>query len=351
LQIVGQLPKYAMEVLAAGLILVLAVMLTTTAGMPLEDVAPTLALYAFAAQRLLPFLQELYAGASSLRSNIVVVDAVYEDMASIPPASDAGSPTSSRAPMPFERELRLEGVTYTYPNADKPAIQDVSISIPHRSFVAFVGATGAGKTTLVDVIVGLLEVDKGVLLVDDTPLDPANMRSWQDNIGYVPQDIYLADDTVAANIAFGIPPEERSNEAIEKAARIANIHDFISLELLDGYETFVGERGVRLSGGQRQRIGIARALYHDPDILVLDEATSALDQGTERDVYEAIVQVTGAKTVILIAHRLVTTRRCDVLFLLEHGRLVAQGTYEALLAGNFRFQSMAGVGATGPSGA
>ena len=179
--------------------------------------------------------------------------------------------------------------------------------------------------------------------MDGTVLDETVLRSWQNNLGYVPQDIYLADDSIAANIAFGIPPEDRRQEAIEKAARIANIHDFIVDELPEGFDTVVGERGVRLSGGQRQRIGIARALYHDPEVLVLDEATSNLDQSTERAVHKAIEQAAEAKTVIMIAHRLSTTLRCDALYLLDNGRLVAQGSYETLLLSSDLFRAMAGT--------
>jgi ABC-type multidrug transport system fused ATPase/permease subunit len=219
----------------------------------------------------------------------------------------------------------------------------VTVSIPHRAFVAIVGATGAGKTTLVDIILGLQQPGEGILTVDGTVLDETVIRAWQNNLGYVPQEIYLADDSIAANIAFGIPPEDRRREAIEKAARIANIHDFIVDELPKGYDTVVGERGVRLSGGERQRIGIARALYHDPEVLVLDEATSNLDQATERAVHKAIEQAAAAKTVIMIAHRLSTTRHCDALYLLDQGRLVAQGSYETLLRSSDRFRAMAGT--------
>ena len=179
--------------------------------------------------------------------------------------------------------------------------------------------------------------------MDGTVLDEANIRAWQDNLGYVPQDIFLTDDSVAANIAYGIPPQDRGQKAIEKAARIANIHDFILDDLADGYDTVVGERGVRLSGGERQRIGIARALYHDPEVLVLDEATSNLDQGTERAVHKAIEQAAAAKTVILIAHRLSTTRNCDALYLLDQGRLVAHGSYDTLLLSSERFREMVGT--------
>ena len=343
--IVTQLPSYAMQLLAVGVILLLAVFLTNSTGGAIEGTATLLALYAFAAQRLMPFLNQIYQSASQLRFNSVVVDTIYEDMIrhSQPPRSAPGI-ISNGARLPFRHEIRLEGVTFYYPRTDIPAVHDLSVSVPYRSFVAFIGATGAGKTTLADIILGLLQPSEGRVTVDGTALEESVMRTWQNNLGYVPQDIFLTDDSVAANIAFGIPPKDRQPDAMEKAARVANIHDFIVDELPKGYETVVGERGVRLSGGQRQRIGIARALYHDPEVLVLDEATSNLDQGTERAVHKAIERVAAAKTVIMIAHRLATTRHCDALYLLDHGLLVAQGNYETLLLSSDRFRAMARTG-------
>ena len=220
---------------------------------------------------------------------------------------------------------------YSYPLAEREALQGLSLSIPARTTVGIVGGTGAGKTTAVDLILGLLVMQQGTLAVDGQPITPSNVRAWQNNIGYVPQAIFLTDDTVAANIAFGQPAEEIDRAAIERAARTAELHDFVMSELPQGYDTVVGERGIRLSGGQRQRIGIARALYTDPDVLIMDEATSALDNLTERAVMDAVHNLGHAKTIILIAHRLTTVQACDTIFMLEHGRLVAQGSYDELL--------------------
>ena len=216
-----------------------------------------------------------------------------------------------------------------------------SLSIPARTTVGIVGGTGAGKTTAVDLILGLLDRAGGPLEVDGVPITARNLRAWQNNIGYVPQAIFLTDDTVAANIAFGIPPEQIDQAAVERAARIAELHDFVTEELPQGYDTLVGERGVRLSGGQRQRIGIARALYHDPDVLIMDEATSALDNLTEKAVMDAVHNLGHAKTIVLIAHRLTTVQACDTIFMLEHGRLIAQGTYDELLETSRKFRAMA----------
>ncbi len=192
-------------------------------------------------------------------------------------------------------------------------------------------------------MLGLLWPEEGSIRVDGVPVTRENLRAWQKNIGYVPQQISLVDDTVAANIAFGIPTERIEMAAVERAARIAELHDFVMSELPEGYETPVGDHGVRLSGGQRQRVGIARALYHDPDILILDEATSALDNLTEKAVMDAVHNLGQAKTIIMIAHRLSTVQGCDTIIMIEHGQIVAQGTYADLLGKNAKFRAMAGA--------
>jgi ABC-type multidrug transport system fused ATPase/permease subunit len=210
-----------------------------------------------------------------------------------------------------------------------------------HSTIAFVGSTGSGKTTSVDIILGLLEPQEGSLKIDGQPITNANRRQWQSAIGYVPQHIYLSDDTVIANIAFGVSVKDVDFKAVERAAKVANLHDFVTDSLPQGYDTKVGERGVRLSGGQRQRIGIARALYHNPQVLILDEATSALDGLTEQAVMEAVNNLGHEMTIILIAHRLSTVRQCDQIFVLESGKVSAAGTYEELIASSQHFAAMA----------
>ena len=219
----------------------------------------------------------------------------------------------------------------------------LDLVIPRCSTVAFVGPTGCGKTTTVDTILGLLQPSRGAVEVDGVPIGPANVRGWQRNIGYVPQDIYLLDATVAANIAFGIPEEAIDHAAVERAAKIARLHDFVLTELKEGYFSTVGERGVRLSGGQKQRIGIARALYHDPEVLVLDEATSALDNLTEHAVMDAVRGLAKQKTIIMIAHRLTTVQSCDRIFLLDEGQVIAQGSHAELLETSQAFRDMTGT--------
>ena len=246
-------------------------------------------------------------------------------------------------PLPFKDKLELRNVAFQYPETDTPVIKDFSLTIKANTSVAFVGSTGSGKTTTVDILLGLLEPKTGQLVVDGVEVTEDNVAGWQKNLGYVPQLIYLNDDTIARNIAFGVHPTQLDMAAVERAAKLANIHDFITEELPQGYETPVGERGIRLSGGQRQRLGIARALYHNPEVLVLDEATSALDGVTEDSIFNAVDDIGKSKTIVMIAHRISTVRNCHVIYVLEKGRIVAQGTYDELLASSAKFRAIAQV--------
>jgi ATP-binding cassette subfamily C protein len=234
----------------------------------------------------------------------------------------------------------LDGVCFTYPDSKDPAIKDLSLEVPVRTTVGFVGKTGSGKTTAVDLILGLLRPEQGRISVDGMPLRDENVQKWQRNIGYVPQHIYLSDDTVARNIAFGVREDEIDMDAVRDAAHRAHIFDFVETDLPNEWKTDVGERGVKLSGGQRQRIGIARALYHNPSVLVFDEATSALDQETETSVMDAIYELEGDHTILMIAHRLSTVKRADNIVMLEQGRKVGEGTYHELAERHSKFRSM-----------
>jgi ABC-type multidrug transport system fused ATPase/permease subunit len=242
--------------------------------------------------------------------------------------------------LPLRRSIVLSGVTYRYPAADTPALRELSLTIPALTVCGLVGKTGAGKTTAIDVILGLLQPQSGTLAVDGTLITEENAHHWLAAVGYVPQTIFLADASVTANIAFGVEPGKVDMAAVERAARAANLHDFVVEELPDKYGTNIGDRGVRLSGGQRQRVGIARALYRDPDLIVMDEGTSALDNLTERSVMEAIQNMAQRRTVILVAHRLSTVRNCNTIFLLDHGHLVSTGTYEELMSADDGFRAM-----------
>ncbi|MAD94168.1 MAG: hypothetical protein CML33_01575 [Rhodobacteraceae bacterium] len=299
---------------------------------------PVIALYAFAGYRLMPALQQIYQAVTQLSFAAPALDALLKEVRSL----GLPSPLNARIkPLPLTKQIQFRQVTYCYPNAQHPALKSMDLTIPARSTVGLVGATGSGKTTTVDVILGLLEPQEGFLTVDGEPITAKNRLQWQRTIGYVPQHIYLADDSVVANIAFGENGEDVDQQAVERAARIANLHEFVVNDLPQGYSTAVGERGVRLSGGQRQRIGIARALYHSPRVLVLDEATSALDSITEKTVMDRVTKLGQDITIILIAHRLSTVRQCDQIYLLDRGEVKASGTYDELTTTSRQFAAMA----------
>ncbi len=337
--IAGMLPRYFMEIMAFGGILLIAMYLFRTHE-HFSMILPILGVYAFAGYRLMPALQRVYQLMAQLRFGLPALDEMYKDILEFE-QNQSTTPDPRAEPLYPGSAIILEDISFTYPEARIPALNRINLKIPAKTTVGLVGSTGSGKTTTVDIILGLLIPEKGRLLVDETPINADNVRSWQQSLGYVPQQIYLSDNTVAANIAFGVPPEQIDRDAVENAARIAELHDFVIQDMPNGYDTFVGERGVRLSGGQRQRIGIARALYHDPKVLVLDEATSALDNLTEKYVLQAIMRMKGERTIIIIAHRLTTVMGCDRIYLFDHGQVKAQGTYDELIKKSDQFRNMA----------
>jgi len=298
---------------------------------------PVIALYAFAGYRLIPALQQVYRSMTQLRFVSPALEALHKDLMNIQPAVV----NEPQTPMPLNETITLSNVFYCYPNAITPALRDINLTIPVNKTVGLVGSTGSGKTTMVDLILGLLDAQEGTLAIDDQPITNLNKRAWQRSIGYVPQQVYLTDDTISSNIAFGVEPELINQTHVEEAAKIANLHEFVTSDLPLGYATTVGERGVRLSGGQRQRIGIARALYHNPNVLILDEATSALDNLTEQAVMDAVNNLEHTITIIIIAHRLNTVKDCDTIFLLEKGELKAQGAFDELVKASELFHEMA----------
>jgi ABC-type multidrug transport system fused ATPase/permease subunit len=336
-QAIADTPRFILEAIVFGTMMLLLLVLLTRAEGRLEAVLPVVGVYAFAGTRLFPALQQLYVSITKLRFAGPALDALHDDLVDSPVPAAVAAP----APLHLRDRLVLRDVRYTYPTAERPALAGLDLTIAANTTVGLVGATGAGKTTAVDVLLGLLEPQAGGLEVDGVAVGAANRRAWQRTLGYVPQQIFLTDDSVAANVALGVPPAEIDMDAVERAARIAELHDFVVRELPQGYATTIGERGVRLSGGQRQRIGIARALYHDPDVLILDEATSALDNRTERAVMDAVHNLGNAKTIVMIAHRLSTVRDCDAIFVLEQGRCVAAGTYDELIDGSRSFRELA----------
>jgi len=343
-QVAAQLPRYLLEALAfGGMLLVLLYLMKSSGG--LQEALPLIALYALAGYRMIPALQHVYANFSRLRFSLPALDSFHREFTSLAlsPCDYNGQPLQEIQRLPLNKAIRLQNILYTYPLASSPALHDVSIEIPACQVVGIVGTTGSGKTTLVDLLLGILQQQDGSIHVDEKVIEKSNLPSWQKTIGYVPQHIYLADDSVSGNIAFGVAHDSIDMESVIRAAQIANLHEFVTEQLPQAYATTVGERGVRLSGGQRQRIGIARALYHDPEVLVLDEATSALDNLTEQAVMEAVNNLGHRKTIVLIAHRLSTVRECDKIFILEDGRLADQGTYQELLERSAHFRAMTGT--------
>jgi ABC-type multidrug transport system fused ATPase/permease subunit len=339
-QLMGQLPSYGMQgVIFGGFLLMILYLMV--AFDDFDAALPVIAMYAVAGYRLMPSLQNGYRHLISLRSSKPVVDSLHADLKEIEEIDTAIARVGRVEPVPLRQAIELDSVSFRYPGAEDEAIQQLQLTIPRSSTVAFVGPSGCGKTTTIDMILGLLIPTEGAVRIDATPLCSKNVRGWQRNIGYVPQDIYLADKSIASNIAYGLPDESIDHAAVERASRIANLHTFVTETLPEGYETIVGERGVRLSGGQKQRIGIARALYYDPDVLVLDEATSALDNLSEHAVMQAVRDLAKKKTIILIAHRLSTVEDCDTIFVLDNGRLIAQGTYSDLMNDCAAFRKMA----------
>jgi ATP-binding cassette, subfamily B, bacterial PglK len=336
-QAFATLPRYAVETVAFGFVLVAAIYLLATEG-TVQQVLPLLGLYAFAGYRLMPAMHQVFEGWVALRFSAASLDVVLRDLemerAQPPGAVPAGGRLSLRS------EVALRDIAYQYPHAAAPAVRGISINIRKNSSVAFVGPTGCGKTTVVDLLMGLLPPAEGALLVDRTAITGAEVTRWQRAIGHVPQQIFLVDDSIARNIALGIADEQIDMAQVELAARLARVHDFVA-GLPRGYGTGVGERGVRLSGGERQRIGIARALYHGPDILVLDEATSALDKVTENAFLEALQGLAGRMTIVMVAHRLSTVQACDAIYVMEQGRIVEHGSYGELIASSERFRGLA----------
>ena len=331
-QIIGQLPRFILEAIAFGGILLIILYSISETG-SFSSAIPVISLFVFAGYRLLPAIQSIYASFTQLVFVGSSVDKLYDDLKNF----KTFNKKQDQGILPFNKIISLKNICYNYPNSSRTTLKDLNLSIPAKSIIGLIGATGCGKSTTIDIILGLLTPQKGTLEVDGKVITEQNSRSWQRSIGYVPQHIYLSDDTVAANIAFGVEPKNINQDMIEKVSKIANLHELVINELPQKYNTEIGERGVRLSGGQRQRIGIARALYHNPKVLVLDEATSALDNQTEKAVMDAVNNLGKNITIILIAHRLNTVKNCDIIYKLDNGQIINQGTFNDLIDSNNNF--------------
>ncbi|MDZ7755169.1 ABC transporter ATP-binding protein [Rhodohalobacter sp.] len=339
IQYIQQIPKPVVETTAVlAMMLISAIMVWQ--GRPMSTIIPILTLFAMATVRLMPAIQQLSTLYTSLRYNLVAIDPIYDDLKELEEyRNNFLADRKKQNSIQLKEAIIAESVSYSYPGADEKALDNVSFIAPKGKAIAFVGESGAGKTTIVDLILGLLTPTSGTIRVDGQDIQEG-ISAWQRNIGYIPQTIYLADESLRNNVAFGIPEDEIDDDKVTQAIQSAQLSEMVS-RLPNGLETIVGENGTRISGGQRQRIGIARALYHNPQVLVMDEATSALDNITEKEITSAIESLKGDKTVIMIAHRLTTVQNCDTLYLMKDGKIVDQGSYDNLVSTNSEFREMA----------
>ncbi len=317
-------PRLLLELLAVSGLAILVIAMVIE-GKSLETLIPSIGLFAAAAFRLMPSINRILSAIQNVRYSIPVVDKIHAEIQLL---DGAMSPQRSEL-LTFNHNLSLDDVSFSYPSTQELALRGISLNIPRGNTIGLIGGSGAGKSTLVDIVLGLLTPVSGSIKVDGIDIQ-TNLRGWQDQIGYVPQSIFLTDDTLRRNIAFGLSDEQIDETAIEKAVDAAQLKLFIS-ELPNGLDTLVGERGITLSGGQRQRIGIARALYHDPQVLVLDEATSSLDTLNEQSVMDAVRALHGNKTILIVAHRLTTVKYCDHLYRLDKGMIVEDGDVDTVL--------------------
>ena len=331
--LVSLLPRYILEATAFGGIILIILYKMSQSG-TFSTAIPIISLYVFAGYRLMPAAQNIYQSFAQITFIGPSIQKLYTDINNL----NSINLDQDEGVLPLNKKISLKNICYSYPNASRTALKNINLNIFVKNTIGLVGATGSGKTTIVDIILGLLEAQKGTLEIDGKIINKQNSKSWQRSIGYVPQHIYLSDDTIAANIAFGQEPKDINDEEIQKVSKIANLHEFVMNELPNQYQTTIGERGVRLSGGQRQRIGIARALYFNPQVLILDEATSALDNLTEKQVMDAVNNLSKHKTIIMIAHRLSTVKNCDKIFLFEKGELKNEGTFDELINKNENFK-------------
>ena len=323
--VLTQLPRFAIEAVAFGGMLLITLYLMAKTN-NFVNIVPTIALYTLAGYRLIPLLQGIFDAINTLRYTNPSVEALHYDLKKLKTLELS----RTKNLLSFTKEISLNNINFSYPNSAQLNLKNINLKIPVGSNIGIVGITGSGKSTLIDIILGLHKPKSGNLKIDGNMIDDQNRRSWQQSIGYVPQQIFLFDDTIASNIAFGLDYENIEQDKVEKAAQIANIHDFITDDLPLKYKTLVGERGIRLSGGQRQRLGIARALYHDPKVLILDEATNALDIHTEQLVLEEIKKLRKDRTMIVITHRLNSVKDCDNIIIIEKGEIIQEGSFEKL---------------------
>ena len=334
-----QVPRYFMELIAFGSIIALVLYLIVNHDSNFGMILPILSAYALATFKLLPAFQQIYTSIATIKGNIAAFESIQQDLNNSR-QTKLEILESEKNYLRSKQQISLENVTFTYPGKEESTLDQLNMSISVNSVVGIVGPSGSGKSTLIDILLGLIEPQQGQLKVDGTIINEQNRRSWQNTIGFVAQSIFLSEGTIVENVAFGIPQDQIDLEQAQQALKLAHLTELIQ-SLEQGIHTKVGERGVQLSGGQRQRIGIARALYHEAEVLVFDEATSSLDGVTEKMIMEAIHDFSGQKTIIMIAHRLKTVQKCDQIFFINKGQVVDQGTYQELIKTNKYFKNMA----------
>jgi ATP-binding cassette, subfamily B, bacterial PglK len=336
-QIVSNLPKYFLEAISFGF-LILFILYNLSLGNNLTDVLPILSMFAFAALRLIPAIQQIFASLNKINFSKIGLEGI---LYSLNENKNLKISKGSSNRLQIIDKLEIKNLDFIYPNSKRAALNKINLCIQSGAKIGIVGSTGSGKTTLIDILLGLLKPIKGEISVDGVEIGEFRSRDWQNSIGYVPQSIFLSDKTIAENIAFGLSIEELDIDRVKEVSKVAILDQFITEELDEGYLTKVGERGVRLSGGQKQRIGIARALYNNPSLLVLDEGTSALDNITEKLIIESIADYSNNITTIIITHRLNTIKNCDCIYYLEKGVIKSHGTYEDLVSKSKEFKILA----------
>lgn len=335
---ISLVPRYAVELLAFGSMIALVLVLLNDYEGDLGKILPALSVYVLAGLKLLPAFQQIYGNLAQIKGALPAYYEIKTDLALAKEWRASSDFSVSELPS-LQSGITLKNISFSYPNNNSLAVRNVNTFIPAKQAIGVVGASGSGKSTLVDIILTLISA-KGEILVDGVPINDGNKASWRKKIGFVPQSIFLTEGSIAENVAFGIRSKEIDRNKVKVALDLAHLTDTVD-KLESGVDTLVGERGVKLSGGQRQRIGIARALYHDAEVIVFDEATSALDGITEKLIMDAINDFSGNKTIIMIAHRLKTVKKCDQILFVDKGSIVDQGTYDDLYSRNQQFRKMA----------
>jgi len=336
---ISQLPRFAIEGLIFGGLIIASLWFVGSNS----SAVPIIALYAFAGYRLMPALQQIYASITHLRLVDVPLNNLHNDLTSLPTRSVSNRELFVHDSSNSISSLEFRNVSFMYPGSNAFALRSLDLKIERGDLIGFVGLTGSGKTTLVDLLLGLFDPTGGEVLINDTLRQDNFLKHWGQNIAYIPQDIFIADETLRRNIAFGVPAENINDNAVKRASELACLDEFV-MNLPEKYETVLGERGGKLSGGQKQRVGIARALYTNPSLLVMDEATSALDTITERQINDSIKNISKNLTVVVVAHRISTIKSCNKIYLLEGGKISASGSFKELVQTSEKFRELAGAG-------